>query len=368
MQRPPQNTTPPTVTNPDNNATELPESWQVYKPTDGLPVIEHLQLVLAPKLASGRASQAEINFYNANRPAHWASVAEWGNPPDDKPADPAKQQQQPAQQTPPAADLKQLAITADEHSERIAADINKLLADIDAHAASVFESERSRLREAGASDPDGNAKLLADQARDEKRRDVFKQHEQRLIAEIAKLQAHEKTAAERAQLADCLGERPSSLNLATLHALGSPERQMYAEQIRGMNAASLRAVAEQAKASGNRALAAAVKVANDALDKDARMFSSQQLCDALWGAEALQIWQSAVVTRTATQSALAMLRQLQTGHKDPVGMIRRGLAARSAGKTPPMPDSRDRLSDDHHISKIKRGLKAMAAADGSDGE
>jgi hypothetical protein len=364
MQRPPQNATPPTVTTPDN--TELPADWQVYKPDPTKPVMDILQLEIAPKLASGTATKAERDFYERSRPPHWASVAEWGKEPA---PDPAQQQQTPpVPQQQQTTDVKSLAVAADEQADKLASDFQTLFDEIDAHAASIFEQERKRLKDAGAMDADGNAKLLADQAKDEKRREVFKQHEQRLVAAISKLQEHERVAAERAQLADCLGDKPSSLNLATLAGLGTDERQKYAAQLTGMNPASLRAVALQAEATGNRVLAAAVKVANDALPKDARLFSSTQLADKIFGAEALEIWQSAILTRNAVQRTVALLRQLESGRSNPVAKISRGLAAQSAGKRVPMPAPNERLGDNHNLSRISRGLRAMAAAENGGNE
>jgi hypothetical protein len=359
MERPPQNTTPATVTTPDNDT--LPADWEVYKPDPTRPLMDILQLELAPRLAAGTATLAERKFYRENKPAHWA---DWDTPA----ADPAQQQQQQQQQTPApqqqqTTDLKAVAVAADEAADRIATDFGKLFGEIDAHAASIFEDERRRLRDAGASAPDGNAKALADAAKDTFRREVFAKHQQRLLAEISKLQEHERVAADRARLADCLGDKPSSLNLATLEGLGTPAREMYANQIANMNPASLRAVALQAEATGNRVLAAAVKTANDALPKDQRTFSSTQLADKLFGQEALEIWQSAVLTRNAVQRTVALLRQLESGRSNSIAKISRGLAAQSAGKRMPMPAANERLGDNHNLSRISRGLRAMAAAE-----
>jgi hypothetical protein len=357
---------------PATTTTPAPDQ-QTFKPDPGKDKFTVLY-ELSGKMVCGSATDAERRWFDDNAPAHWERSSSYGTKPaDDKPADQQQQQQQQQQEQQPAqqqqaTDLKAVAVSADEQADKLAIEFGKLFDDIDAHAASVFENERRRLRDAGATDPDGNAKALADAAKDAYRKQVLAKHQPRLLAEIAKLQEHERVAADRARLADCLGDKPSSLNLITLFQLGTPERERFENQVRGMNPASLRAVALQAEATGNRILAAAVKTANDALPKDQRVFSSSQLADKLFGQESLEIWQSAILTRNAVQGTIALLRQLETGRSDPIGKISRGLAARSAGKKPPMPNPAAPLGDDHPLSRISRGLKELAAASGSDGE
>jgi hypothetical protein len=94
------------------------------------------------------------------------------------------------------------------------------------------------------------------------------------------------------------------------------------------------------------------------------MVSSLDLADKLFGEQAKAIHQSYVACRTATQSAISFLRQLQTGRVDSLSKIERGIArhrAQIAAKAQAEAKPSDSIIADNALSKIRAGLDAGLA-------
>jgi hypothetical protein len=256
-------------------------------------------------------------------------------------------------------DAHNAGVTVLERGDKIASDVDALIGQLDAKRKELFAANLRKFRDAQSPDPEGYANAATDAELKGHRKELFAKNEQRLMNAVADLQKFEREANEYAHLYCCQNE-PSSVTFASLFKIGTPERAQTMAQLQGMGPRELANVAEYAVKTGNKLLVACCKTVNDQFDSKHRAISSQEICDRIWGKQAHDVWNAARTARMAVNGAMAQLRLLRSGERDPLGKITRGLMQQQTVKAPPSPTERP-LGRDDSISRISRGLDEMRA-------
>ncbi len=221
------------------------------------------------------------------------------------------------------SDYSELANRASLAGERYAK-INTRLTNDTANKASEIEARYQEMIRAsdGQVQPAGTRRAIK-QALDSEladhRRAVFENSAKERHDLLREIQSLRESAALSRELFS------SPVQMLTAHEIGGERRARIHNEVRHLGPATLSNLAKRAVAEKDAELAAALVSVNDSRPSDKRAFSSTEVAEAVMGDQYRKATEYMAVIEAEFTTALDLDRELQSGKKNPLATIRRGL-------------------------------------------
>lgn len=228
-------------------------------------------------------------------------------------------------------DIARIERQIEERGAALTKIITRATAKLDERSTKLDAREREQLSHAQPGEQ-GSIRSLMGRDRNRQlanlRRELVKETQGNRDAILSKVVEYE------AQVTQTRALHSGAVQVLSRHKLGDARRSQLQAQLKDAGPAELRSTADLAKATNDRALAAAVLVTVDRQSRGKRAFDPVEFAESVVGAEVAATQKRLDTLSIKLRAARDLNRSFETGRSDSLGKISRGLAEMQLNGSP----------------------------------